>query len=117
MIIIKIGKLFTGGSLTPTIAPLIKPSTKACIIQLKKKPLADDVDISELAKQIEGYSGADIESICREAAMLALREFIKPGMAKEELREAMQGRKIHKEHFLATIEKIEPTPVGEKEKS
>ena len=78
-------------------------------IHLKGKPLADDVDISELAKQTEGYSGADIESICREAAMLALREFIKPGMDKGELKEAMKGRKIHKEHFLATIEKITPT--------
>ncbi len=78
-------------------------------IHLKGKPLADDIDISELAKQTEGYSGADIESICREAAMLALREFIKPGMDKGELKEAMKGRKIHKEHFLATIEKIKPT--------
>ena len=78
-------------------------------IHLKGKPLADDVDISELAKQTEGYSGADIESICREAAMLALREFIKPGMDKGELKEAMKGRKIHKEHFLATIDKITPT--------
>ena len=78
-------------------------------IHLKGKPLADDVDISELAKQTEGYSGADIEAICREAAMLALREFIKPGMDKGELKEAMEGRKIHKEHFLATIDKIKPT--------
>ncbi len=75
-------------------------------IHLKGKPLADDVDISELAKQTEGYSGADIESICREAAMLALREFIKPGMDKGELKEAMKGRKIHKKH---TIDKITPT--------
>lgn len=86
-------------------------------IHLRGKPLAKDVDISELAKQTEGYSGADIEAICREAAMLALREFIKPGMVKEELKEAMKGRKIHKKHFLATIEKIEPTSTGEKEKS
>jgi transitional endoplasmic reticulum ATPase len=76
---------------------------------LKNKPLAGDVDISELAKQTEGYSGADIEAICREAAMLALREFIKPGMKKSELKGAMKGRKNHKKYFLATVDKIKPT--------
>nr|MBC8522121.1 AAA family ATPase [Methanomicrobia archaeon] len=90
-------------------APGEKEREEIFKIHLREKPLADDVDISELAKQTEGYSGADIEAICREAAMLALREFIKPGMVKEELKEAMKGRKIHKKHFLATIKKIEPT--------
>jgi len=91
-------------------APGEKEREEIFKIHLRGKPLADDVDISELAKQTEGYSGADIEAICREAAMLALREFIKPGMVKEELKKAMKGRKIYKKHFLATIEKIEPTP-------
>ncbi|MGZ8933010.1 MAG: CDC48 family AAA ATPase, partial [Halobacteriota archaeon] len=42
-------------------------------IHLLGKPLAEDVDIEQLAKETEGYVGADIEAICREAAMLALR--------------------------------------------
>ncbi len=91
-------------------APGEKEREEIFKIHLREKPLANDIDISELAKQTEGYSGADIEAICREAAMLGLREFIKPGMVKEELKEAMKGRKIYKKHFLATIEKIEPTP-------
>ncbi len=37
-------------------------------------PLAKDVDLSDLAKVTKGYVGADIESLCREAAMIALRE-------------------------------------------
>ncbi|MGB7532238.1 MAG: CDC48 family AAA ATPase [Halobacteriota archaeon] len=90
-------------------APGEKEREEIFKIHLRGKPLANDIDISELAKQTEGYSGADIEAICREAAMLGLREFIKPGMVKEELKEAMKGRKIYKKHFLATIEKIEPT--------
>ena len=36
-------------------------------------PLAKDVDLKKLAKNTEGYVGADIEAVCREAAMLALR--------------------------------------------
>ncbi|MDR2175839.1 MAG: CDC48 family AAA ATPase [Synergistaceae bacterium] len=43
-------------------------------IALRKKPLSDDVDMKELARLTEGRSGADIVSVCRKAAMLALRE-------------------------------------------
>ena len=37
-------------------------------------PLSRDVSLDELARRSQGYSGADIEAICREAAMNALRE-------------------------------------------
>jgi len=37
-------------------------------------PLSQDVTLDELARKAQGYSGADIEAICREAAMNALRE-------------------------------------------
>ena len=45
-------------------------------IHTKNMPLAEDVDINKLIEQTEGYVGADIESMIREAAMLALRENI-----------------------------------------
>jgi len=44
-------------------------------VHTKNMPLKD-VDIKDLAERTEGYVGADIEAICREAAMLALRELI-----------------------------------------
>jgi transitional endoplasmic reticulum ATPase len=43
-------------------------------IHTKNMPLAKDVDIGELAEKTEGYVGSDIEGLCREAAMLALRK-------------------------------------------
>jgi len=46
-------------------------------IHTKNMPLAKDVDITELAEKTEGYVGSDIEGLCREAAMLALRKDIK----------------------------------------
>jgi len=36
-------------------------------------PLSADVDLSQLSKNSAGYSGADIEAVSREAAMIALR--------------------------------------------
>jgi len=45
-------------------------------IKTKNMPLAKDVNLEELAKRMEGYSGADIDSVCREAALNALRRDI-----------------------------------------
>lgn len=45
-------------------------------VHTKDMPLAKDVKLSRLAKNTEGYVGADIEAVCREAAMLTLREDI-----------------------------------------
>tara|TARA_Y100000034_G_scaffold113734_1_gene149079 strand:- start:475 stop:2778 length:2304 start_codon:yes stop_codon:yes gene_type:complete len=48
-------------------------------IHTKNMPLAKDVKISKLMEETEGFVGADIESLVREAAMLALRENINVG--------------------------------------
>jgi len=45
-------------------------------IHTKDMPLGKDVSLDELAERTTGFSGADIESMCREAAMLALRSDI-----------------------------------------
>jgi transitional endoplasmic reticulum ATPase len=42
-------------------------------IYTKNMPLAKDVDVVQLANMAKNYSGADIEALCREAALLALR--------------------------------------------
>ncbi|TFG33367.1 AAA family ATPase [Candidatus Thorarchaeota archaeon] len=42
-------------------------------VHTKKMPLSEDVDLGKLAEMTEGYSGADIEGLCREAAMTAVR--------------------------------------------
>jgi transitional endoplasmic reticulum ATPase len=46
-------------------------------IHTKNMPLDKDVSYDELAKKTEGFTGADIEGLCREAAMLSLRNNIK----------------------------------------
>jgi transitional endoplasmic reticulum ATPase len=45
-------------------------------IHVKGKPLASEVDLEALAQKTEGLAGSDIEVICREASMIAIREFV-----------------------------------------
>ncbi|MBX0323382.1 CDC48 family AAA ATPase [Halomicroarcula sp. F13] len=43
-------------------------------VHTEGKPLADDVSLSPLAADTEGFSGAELEAVVREASMLAIRE-------------------------------------------
>jgi len=65
-------------------------------LHTKKMPLAKDVKFDELLQKTEGYVGADIESICREAAMLALRE-------------DMTSRDVKMKHFTEALKKVKPS--------
>ncbi|MBU0457619.1 MAG: CDC48 family AAA ATPase [Nanoarchaeota archaeon] len=65
-------------------------------IYTEKMPIAKDVDIDKLANKSKGYVGADIEGICREAAMIALREDIK-------------SKEIKMEHFLKALDVVKPS--------
>ena len=48
-------------------------------VHLRERPLADDVDPRLIARETEGRSGADIAGLCRQAAVLAIREAISAG--------------------------------------
>ncbi len=43
-------------------------------VHTKKMPLAKDVNLQEIARKTDGYVGADLENLCREAGMMAYRE-------------------------------------------
>ena len=51
-----------------------KSREKILEIHTKNMPLAKDVKISDLVKKTEGFVGADLESLAREAALVALRK-------------------------------------------
>jgi transitional endoplasmic reticulum ATPase len=61
------------------IVRFAKPDTadRTSIIRLccRQVPLAPDVDVEELARRTEGCTGADIESVCKKATLLAIAEF------------------------------------------
>ena len=59
-------------------------------IHTKEMPL-DEVELEELADKTAGYSGADIEAICREAAIAALRKDIEAGtITKRDFEKSLQ---------------------------
>lgn len=52
-----------------------KPGRLAILkIHTKNMPLDKEIDLNEIAEKTEGFTGADMEALTREAAMLALRE-------------------------------------------
>jgi transitional endoplasmic reticulum ATPase len=77
-------------------------------VHSRGKPLADDVDLGDIATDLEGYTGADIEAIVRGASMRAIRETAEqygPEEANERANEVVVSRR----HFEAAIEEVEPT--------
>ncbi|XP_048452518.1 katanin p60 ATPase-containing subunit A1 isoform X2 [Rhincodon typus] len=54
-------------------------------INLRELEVAADVDVKKIAEQMEGYSGADITNVCRDASMMAMRRRIQ-GLTPEEIR-------------------------------
>ncbi len=61
--------------LTP--APDTKTREEILKIHTKNMPLGSNVNLKDIAEKTNGFSGADIEALCREAAMIALRDNIK----------------------------------------
>ena len=70
-------------------APDIKGREGILKVHTRKVKLAKDTDLSVIAKQTPGFSGADLENLCNEAALLAARRN-KESVEMEELQEAIE---------------------------
>ncbi|KAA6367805.1 MAG: putative Vacuolar protein sorting-associated protein 4, partial [Streblomastix strix] len=81
-------------------------------INLLSVKLADDLNLDEFADQMDGYSGADITNVCRDASMMGMRRKLKEltdvtdlkAMKEEEL-----DTPITKEDFSQALLKISPS--------
>jgi len=65
-------------------------------IHTKKMPLNKNVNLKALAKELDGFTGADLDALVREAAMIALREDI-------------NSTEVNKKHFDEAMKKINPS--------
>jgi transitional endoplasmic reticulum ATPase len=64
-------------------------------VHTSKMPLSEDVELNVLAKRTEGFVGADIEAVCREAVMLTLRD-------------SLESEKVDMKHFKEAMKKVKP---------
>jgi SpoVK/Ycf46/Vps4 family AAA+-type ATPase len=68
-------------------------------IHLKNKPVSSNLDIEHLARSTEGFTGADIENLVKEAAMLAMKRSIR----------TRQDTKISNNDFIKILPRIKPS--------
>ena len=54
--------------------PDVKGREEILLVHAKGKPLGDDVDLKEVARTTAGFTGADLENLMNEAAILAAKE-------------------------------------------
>ena len=69
-------------------APDVKAREQILAVHSKKKKFEDDVDMKVVAKNTSGYTGADLENILNEAALLAARKD-KKAIGQKEIEDAM----------------------------
>lgn len=82
-------------------------------VHTRGMPLADDVSVNELAAQTHGYVGADLEALCREAALSCLRQ-IMPDIDFEAADipiETLRSLRVHMAHFREAMKGIEPSAI------
>ena len=84
-------------------------------IHTRGMPLAQDVDLDYLAEKTVGFTGADIEVLCKEAALKAIRPYMQ---SLKELKEKVPTDLLEKiqvkmEHFLEALKMVEPSAMRE----
>ncbi|GGK65042.1 CDC48 family AAA ATPase [Haloarcula sebkhae] len=81
-------------------------------VHTRDKPLADGVDLDQLASRTDGYVGADIEAVAREASMAATREFIN-SVDPEEIGDSVSNVRVTMDHFEHALEEVGPSVTEE----
>ena len=77
-------------------------------VHTRGKPLSDDVDVDQLAAEAEGYSGADVAAVCREAAMLAVEE-VADRYEGETANDHADEVVVTRDHFERAMASVEAT--------
>jgi transitional endoplasmic reticulum ATPase len=97
--------------------PDLEARKQILLVHTKDRPLAADVDIDELARRTDGFTGADITAVVNEATMLAIRKLVaKHAEIKPEL---LKKEQIGMESFEEALKRAKPvarTELGKYEK-
>ena len=94
------------------------PDTKARLeifqVHSRSMPLSNDVDLQRLSELSSGYVGADIENLCREAAINSLTNIL-PDMEEDSASDFGQSFpvEVSMENFLEALRNIHPSAIRE----
>ena len=96
------------------IVPDSKGRYEVLLIHTRGMPLDPDVDLRFIAEKTHGFVGADIELLAKEAAILAIRDFL-PNVDLEKAipPELLSNIKIKMKHFLQALTSIQPSALRE----
>ncbi len=84
-------------------------------IHTRGMPLTEEVKLSSIAKVTHGFVGADLEAVCREAAMKSLRSVL-PEINLEESKipvETLNKIKIKPQDFETALKEVQPSALRE----
>jgi len=84
-------------------------------IHTRGMPLSDDIDLKNLASELHGYTGADIKSLCREAALKSIRRYLPEiDLETEKISsEVLQSMQIKLIDFYDAMHEVVPTAMRE----
>ena len=84
-------------------------------IHSRRMPLAPDVDLARLAGITHAFVGADLEALCKEAGMVALRRYISDREENhiEAILDTPDQLQVRMDDFLAGLREVEPTATRE----
>jgi transitional endoplasmic reticulum ATPase len=89
------------------------PNTQARLqilrIHTRSMPLGPDVNLDEMADHSHGFVGADLEALCQEVGMIALRRFLKSHSATDDI----DRLQVTRDDFLAGLKEVEPSATRE----
>ena len=84
-------------------------------IHTRGMPISDDIDLKNLASELHGYTGADIKSLCREAALKSIRRYLPEiDLETEKISsEVLQSMQIKLIDFYDAMHEVVPTAMRE----
>ena len=85
-------------------------------VHTRGMPLGEDIDLDRLADMTHGFVGADLENLCREAAMKSLRKTLPDYDSEEELHLGngnLTPIKVGMSDFMEALKEVEPSAIRE----
>jgi len=83
-------------------------------IHMRNMPIAKDVSVESLADRTHGFVGADVNALCKEAAMKALRRYLPDLTTEDEIpQEIVQEMEVKSSDFEEALKEIEPSAMRE----